>query len=81
MTVTDVRKNLFALVKHVGVSGQPVEFSYDEKLFELAPKEPQSKLDRIKPMALLAFPEALDGADAQIREEMNAEWQKDLADL
>ena len=80
-TVTDVRKNLFALVKQVGVSGQPVEFSYGEKVFELAAKESGSKLDRIKPVPLLVHPDALEGAEEEIRQEMNREWHKDWADL
>ncbi len=81
MTVSDVRKNLFALVKQVGVSGRSVEFCYEDQVFQLAPKEPRSKLDRIKPVPLLAHPNALEGAEEEIREEMNREWHKDWADL
>ena len=81
MTVSDVRKNLFALVKQVGVNGQSVEFRYEGQVFELASKEPKSKLDRIKPVPLLTHPDAFEGAEEEIRQEMNREWHKDWADL
>ena len=68
-------------MRQVGASGQPIEFCYEGQVFELAPKWPKSKLDRIKPVPLLTRLDALEDAEEEVRQEMNREWHKDWADL
>ena len=79
VTITQFRRDLFKLVEQA-MHGVEVHVTHKGKGFTLKPDDPpQDRLSRIKPMKIILGD--LDEAHDQLMKEMEAEWEKDWADL
>ena len=79
VTITEFRRNLFTLVEQA-MDGVEVHVTHKGKGFTLKPDGPvPDKLSRLTPMDIIIGD--LETASAELMEEMEAEWEKDWADL
>ncbi len=80
ITITEFRRNLFDLVNQA-MDGIEVHVTHKGKGFTITPDRPVEggRLSRIKPMNIIRG--SLDGASEQLMREMEAEWEKDWAEL
>ncbi len=80
VTITEFRRNLFDLVNQA-MDGIEVHVTHKGKGFTITPDRPveSGRLSRIKPMNLIRG--SLEGASEQLMKEMEAEWEKDWAEI
>lgn len=80
VTITEFRRNLFQLVDQA-MDGVEVRVTHKGKSFTLTPDRPVEggRLSRIKPMNIIRG--SLEGANEELMKEMEAEWEKDWAEL
>ena len=80
ITITEFRRNLFTLVEQA-MSGVEVHVTHKGKSFTITPDRPVEggRLSRIKPMNIIRG--SLEGASEQLMKEMEAEWEKDWAEI
>ena len=79
LTITDFRRNLFNVVDQA-MNGVEVHVTHKGRGFTIKPDvPPQDRLSRIKPMKIING--SLEGASEQLMKEMEAEWEKDWAEL
>ena len=79
ITITEFRRNLFTLVEQA-MSGVEVHVTHKGKGFTLKPDlPPGDRLSRIVPMDIIVGD--LEGASEQLMKEMEAEWEKDWAEI
>ncbi len=79
VTITEFRRNLFNLVEQA-MSGVQVHVTHKGKGFTLKPDDPPGdRLSRITPMNIINGD--LEEASKELFKEMQAEWEKDWADL
>lgn len=78
-TITGFRKDIFELTNQA-LEGKDVWFTYRGKRLKVVPEEqPGSWLDRLTPMDLIN--EDYVEPAISLQQEMEAEWEKDWADL
>lgn len=84
VTITEFRRNLFKLVDRV-IAGETVEFVYrDSRIQLIVPENPVSKLDRLTPRAIVnsnLTEEEHQATDRKLREDIQAELEKDWAEI
>ncbi len=79
VTITEFRRNLFSLVEQA-MDGVEVHVTHKGKSFTLKPDlPPGDRLSRIVPMNIIVGD--LKGASEQLMKEMEAEWEKDWAEI
>lgn len=79
VTITEFRRDLFKLVEQA-MGGVPVHVTHKGKGFTLKPDTPTAdRLSRITPMNIIIGD--LETASAELMHEMEAEWEKDWAEL
>ena len=79
VTITQFRRDLFNLVEQA-MNGMEVHVTHKGKGFTLKPDlPPGDRLSRIVPMDIINGD--LEEASAALLKEMEAEWEKDWADL
>ena len=79
VTITEFRRNLFHLVEQA-MSGVEIHVTHKGSGFTLKPDSVLGdRLSRIKPMNIINGD--LEEASAQLFKEMEAEWEKDWAEL
>ena len=80
VTITEFRSNLFKLVEQA-MNGVEVHVTHKGSGFTLKPDRAMEggRLSRIKPMGIIRG--SLEGADEQLMKEMEAEWEKDWAEI
>lgn len=80
VTITKLRQDLFKLADRA-LGGEPVEFAYKGVLFKLAPETKSSKLTRLTGQSVVAPDTDIEKDSRALFQEMEAEWEKDWADL
>ncbi len=80
VTITKLRQDLFNLADRA-LGGEPVEFAYKGVLFKLAPETRPSKLAKLTGQAVVASDTDIEKDSRALLQEMEAEWEKDWADL
>ena len=79
ITITEFRRDLFKLTEQA-MNGVPVHVIHKGKGFTLVPDAPAGdRLSRITPMHIINGD--LEEASALLMQEMEAEWEKDWAEL
>ena len=79
VTITEFRSNLFKLVEQA-MNGVEVHVTHKGSGFTLKPDGvPGDRLSRIKPMHIIRGD--LEEANALLMKEMEAEWEKDWAEI
>ena len=80
VTITEFRGNLFKLVEQA-MNGVEVHVTHKGRGFTITPDRPVEggRLSRIKPMNIING--SLEGADEELMKEMEAEWEKDWAEI
>jgi prevent-host-death family protein len=79
LTITKLRERLFDVVERAS-NGEPIQFSYKGRMFRIVPEEKPSKLKRLQAQKVLR-PGGMARAQKQLLKEMQAEWEKDWAEL
>ncbi len=78
-TITGFRKDIFDFANQA-LEGKEVAFTYKGKVLKVVPEEnPVHWLDRLTPMDI--FNEEYVEPAISLQQEMEAEWEKDWADL
>lgn len=77
VTISNLRRDLFRLVDRA-LEGEPVQFTHKGVVFQIVPETVPDKLARLTRQTVVAAGVEL-GRD--LLEEMEAEWQKDWAEL
>ena len=80
MTITELRKNLFDASDRA-IDGQPVTYSHRGHTLRIVADGTPSRLDRLTPIKVLAPSSSFEQAKKQLAREMEAEWEKDWAEL
>jgi prevent-host-death family protein len=80
VTITKLRQNLFRLMDQA-LEGEPVEFTHNGVLFQIVPETVPDKLARLTRQTVVAPGGDASQAGKDLLEEMEAEWQKDWAEL
>jgi len=86
VTITKLRQDLFRLMDSVR-EGEPLEFSYKGTVFHVVPEAKPAKLAKLTRQTVVA-PASLAAEDGDLAatsramfSEMQAEWEKDWAEL
>ena len=80
VTITKLRQDLFRLVDRA-LEGEPVQFTYKGVVFQIVPEKAPDKLARLIRQTVVAPGSELGQAGKELLKEMEAEWQKDWAEL
>lgn len=83
VTITKLRQDLFRLVDRA-LEGEPVEFMHKGVVFQILPESAPDKLARLIRQTVVGPRDVAPGgeaAEAELLKEMEAEWQKDWAEL
>jgi prevent-host-death family protein len=80
VTITKLRQDLFRLMDSVR-EGEPLEFSYKGTVFHVVPEAKPAKLAKLTRQTVVARSGDLEGASRAMFAEMQAEWEKDWAEL
>lgn len=80
VTISQFRKDLFKLADSA-LEGKTVEFTHKGVVFKVVPEHRKSKLSRIVGRPVFAEKVDLDEISKRLLEEMQAEWEKDWAEL
>lgn len=79
VTITEFRRNLFTLVEQA-MNGTEVHVTHKGKSFTLKPDEPPpGRIARLTPTRIING--SLDGANDELMNTMQAEWDQDWAKL
>lgn len=80
VTITKLRKDLFKLVDQA-LGGASLQFIYKGVIFSIVPERKASKLAKLTRQTIVAPKAELDQANRALFKEMEAEWEKDWAEL
>jgi hypothetical protein len=80
VTISKFRQDLFKLAD-AALEGHPVQFTHKGVVFQLKPEKRRSRLSRLAGKPALAAGNTWKQAQEQLRKEMQAEWEKDWAEL
>jgi hypothetical protein len=80
VTITQFRQDLFKLVNQA-LEGKPLEFVYKGTVFRVVPEKKVSKLSRLTKETIVAPDTDWEQVSRELLAEMEAEWEKDWADL
>ena len=80
VTITKLRQDLFRLADEVR-KGEPLEFSYKGMTFHVVPEAKPSKLVKLPRQTVVVPATDLEAANRAMFSEMQAEWEKDWAEL
>ncbi len=80
VTITKLRRDLFRLVDRA-LEGESVEFTHKGVVFQIVPETVPDKLARLTRQTVVAPGGEFSQAGKDLLEEMEAEWQKDWAEL
>jgi len=80
VTITKLRQDLFRLADEVR-KGEPLEFSYKGMTFHVVPEAKPSKLAKLPRQTVVVPATDLEAANRAMFSEMQAEWEKDWAEL
>lgn len=80
VTITRLRQDLFRLADRA-LAGEPVEFTHKNVVFRLVPETRQTKLAGLTGQTVVAPDTELEKASRELLCEMEAEWEKDWAEL
>jgi prevent-host-death family protein len=83
VTITKLRQDLFRLIDRA-LEGEPVEFTHKGVVFQILPESSPDKLARLTRQTVVAAPGVTptgEAAETDLLKEMEAEWQKDWAEL
>lgn len=78
VTITKLRQDLFRLIDRA-LQGEPFEFTHKGVVFQILPESAPDKLARLTRQTVVAS--GSEAAEAHLLKEMEAEWQKDWAEL
>lgn len=82
VTITKFRQNLFQFADQA-LNGETVEFTHKGVVFKVVPKTRKSKFSRLTPQNI--FPPGVDPDSeydsTELLKEMEAEWEKDWAEI
>ena len=80
VTITQFRRDLFALVDRA-LRGETIVVTHKGGRVRIAPEiDPKTRFDRITPLQV-TNPEHPDLDSAELKEEMREAWERDWADL
>jgi prevent-host-death family protein len=80
LSITKLRQDLFRVVERAAL-GEPVEFTHKGTRFRIVPETAPRKLDRLVRQNVVAPESAVEQTSNDLLKEMEAEWQKDWAEL
>jgi len=83
ITITKLRQDLFRLIDRA-LEGEPVEFTHKGVVFQILPESAPDKLAQLTRQTVVGppgFTPTGEAAEAELLKEMEAEWQKDWAEL
>lgn len=80
VTITKLRQDLFRLMDSVR-EGEPLEFSYKGTVFHVVPEAKPAKLAKLTRQTVVERSGDLEAASRAMFAEMQAEWEKDWAEL
>lgn len=80
VTITKLRQDLFRLAD-MALEGKPVQFTYKGALLHIVPEVKPSKLKQLVRQSVTAPRKRLDRAGRDLLKQMQAEWEKDWAEL
>jgi hypothetical protein len=80
VTITELRKDLFRLFDGVR-EGEPLAFSYKGTIFHVVPEVKPSKLAKLTRQTVIAPAADLGETSRAMLSDMQAEWEKDWAEL
>jgi antitoxin (DNA-binding transcriptional repressor) of toxin-antitoxin stability system len=80
VTITKLRKDLFKLVDQA-LGGASLQFTYKGVVFSIVPERRVSKLANLTRQTIVTPQAELDQANRALFKEMEAEWEKDWAEL
>lgn len=80
VTVTKLRQDLFRIVDRA-IEGEQVEFTHRGVVLRIVPAAAPDKLARLARQPVLAAQDQTADAGQILLKEMEAEWQKDWAEL
>jgi antitoxin (DNA-binding transcriptional repressor) of toxin-antitoxin stability system len=80
VTITRLRQDLFKLVDR-SLAGESLEFVHKGVVFRIVPETKPSKLSRLVGQKVVAHRANLADTKKKLLKEMEAEWEKDWAEL
>jgi hypothetical protein len=80
VTITQFRQDLFKLVNKA-LDGEPLEFVHKGIVFRVVPEKKVSKLSRLTTETIVAPETDWEQVSKELLAEMEAEWEKDWAEL
>jgi prevent-host-death family protein len=80
VTITKLRQDLFRLMDRA-LEGEPVQFTHKGVVFRVVPETAPDKLSRLARQTVVASGGDPPQAGKDLLEEMEAEWQRDWAEL
>jgi antitoxin (DNA-binding transcriptional repressor) of toxin-antitoxin stability system len=80
VTITQFRRELFRLVDRA-LAGEAVQFTHKGVVFQIVPESVPDKLAKLTRQTVVAPESEFSQAGKDLLEEMEAEWQKDWAEL
>jgi len=78
--ISKFRKEIFSLAE-AALNGTPVEFTHKGTTFKVVPEKPVDKLKNITRLQIVNPEYSLESATAEIRTEMEREWENDWSRL